>query len=613
MTAGQRISLQSPSHPWRVPAFPLLGLYLTLGAVAFTLLASLVLPKSFALATIGDTLQFGLEAAAAILAFQNALRARSKVRVFWMLVSLGALMWLSSQLIWSVYELWFRVSAPDSPIGDTLLFLKLVPFAAAAALEPDKTRDQRFRTFGLVDLSILIVATLYLFAFFVYSYRLLPGATAIYNYHFSVAQAISNHLFVIVTAVAFIRTSGSGRKIFGIYLFAALSYALGSDLSNSAIDLGRYYTGSLYDVPLVASMAGLVWLCLAGRPLWSTGDLEVGSEVLDAAGTHSRFALASSPLAMLVTLSAPAIGLWLLATNATSDILFTFRLQLTLVTIFFLTLLLSFKQDVLSASLLGSLQHLSNTYSSIDRFRGHLLQSEKLTTLGELVASASRQIAEAMTQIQEQAVAITSRSDVESRSGVLAAKIGQYALRTDALAESMQRFAQETPLQLAPVDVKPLLESALHLSRIGKQPNLRIELQEEGPAPPVLADSSQLLHVFLQILSNAIDALQEVGGGELAISIRPCDPQVCIQFADSGPGIKFPEHVFEPFFTTKPVGKGTGLGLSTCYGIIRQHNGDITCGNRLEGGAYFTIFLPAALSQTLPGGESSTVGVESNA
>ena len=160
----------------------------------------------------------------------------------------------------------------------------------------------------------------------------------------------------------------------------------------------------------------------------------------------------------------------------------------------------------------------------------------------------------------------------------------------------MQRFAQETPLQLAAVEVKPLLESALHLSRINKLPDLRVEVLEEGPCPAVLGDSSQLLHVFLQIISNAIDALQEVGGGELTIHIRPCEPQVCIQFADTGPGIRHPEHVFEPFFTTKPVGKGTGLGLSTCYGIIRQHDGDISCGNRLEGGAHFTIFLPSISS-----------------
>jgi len=229
--------------------------------------------------------------------------------------------------------------------------------------------------------------------------------------------------------------------------------------------------------------------------------------------------------------------------------------------------------------------------------KGHLLQTEKLTALGELVATASRQISSSMTQIQEQTSSIISRSQDESRCASLASKISQYALRTDALAESLQRFAQETPLELSSIEVKPLLESALHLSRIAKHPNLRVDLREEGLVSPVLGDSSQLLHVFLQILSNAADALQEAGGGQLDISIRACDPQICIQFADNGPGIKHPERVFEPFFTTKPIGKGTGLGLSTCYGIVRQHNGDISCGNRLEGGAFFTIFLPSAPSQ----------------
>jgi two-component system NtrC family sensor kinase len=285
--------------------------------------------------------------------------------------------------------------------------------------------------------------------------------------------------------------------------------------------------------------------------------------------------------------------MWLLTAYPRHDKLFSFRLDITLLTIFLLTLLLSIKQDFLSANLFGSLRHLSHTYSSIERFKDHLVQGDKLASLGELVASVAEQIRKAMTVIRQQAALITSRSHWESRSSSLAGKIGQYAERTDALVENMQRFAQETPLQLAPVEVKPLVESALHLSRIDKLQNVLVRLEAEPVCPPVLADSSQLLHVFLQIISNAMDALDEVGGGELVISIRPCEPQVCIQFSDTGPGLRHPEHAFEPFYTTKPVGKGTGLGLSTCYGIIRQHEGDITCGNRLEGGAYFTIFVPA--------------------
>jgi signal transduction histidine kinase len=529
------------------------------------------------------------------------LRSQAQVRAFWFLLFIGAAMWLASLLIWSTHELWFHLAVPDVPLADTFLFVGLVPMVAATALEPQRAHDSRFRSFGLLDLSVLILYSLYLFAFFVYAYRLLPGDLGIYNHNFNVADAIGNQLFAVATGVAFFRERGRWRPIYRIFFLSAAAYALASDLINVAIDTGDYYTGSLYDVPLVAAMGGFVCVCLAGRPLLQPAPVAREREGVQQR-TSRGFTFLSSNLAMLVTLSTPAIGLWLLTTYSPHDRLFAFRLDITLLTIFLLTLLLSIKQDFLSANLFGSLRHLSNTYFSIDRFKDHLVQGDKLASLGELVASVADQIRKAMAMIREQAFLITSRSHGESRSRSLAGKIGQYAERTDALVENMQRFAQETPLQLAPVEVKPLLESALHLSRIDKLKNVRVELQAEAACPLVLADSSQLLHVFLQIISNAMDALEEVGGGELVISIRPCEPQVCIQFSDTGPGLRHPEHAFEPFFTTKPVGKGTGLGLSTCYGIIRQHEGDITCGNRLEGGAYFTIFVPAAVLRATDSG-----------
>jgi signal transduction histidine kinase len=577
-----------------------LGYLLTAVAVLLAFIAALVLPRGFQLALFSDLLRTGLVGAVTFLTVQNALRSQGQVRGFWFLLFVGAALWLAGLFVWSAEELWFRHTVPDVPLSDILLFVKLVPLVAATALEPQKAHDSRFRPFGLLDLSILMLYSLYLFAFFVYAYRLLPGAGGTYNHNFNVADAIGNQIFVVATGIAFFRERGAWRPVYRIFFLSSAGYALACDLINPAIDLGRYYAGSLYDVPLVAAMAGFVCLCLAGRPVLQPA-LAAGEGGREKQQTTRRFTFRSSQLAMLVTLSTPAIGMWLLTTYAPHDKLFSFRLDITLLTIFLLTLLLSIKQDFLSARLIGSLQHLSSTFSSIDRFKDHLVQGDKLASLGELVASVAEQIRKAMAIIREQVAVITSRAPGESRSGSLAGKIGQYAERTDALVEDMQRFAQETPLQLAPVEVQPLLENALHLSRINRLQNIRVQLEAEGTCPPVLADSSQLLHVFLQIISNAMDALEEVGGGELVISIRPCEPQVCIQFADTGPGIRHPEHAFEPFFTTKPVGKGTGLGLSTCYGIIRQHEGDITCGNRLEGGAYFTIFLPAA---TLPPVES---------
>ena len=592
MKSGHNESVSAAQPAWLANRPLLYGYCLTAFVVLLSLVAALVLPNGTQLSLLGDVLQVGLVGLFAVLALQNMIRSEAQVRAFWFLLFIGAGMWLASQLIWSTHELWFHQPIPDVPLADIFLFVGLVPLVVSTALEPERTHDSRFRSFGLLDLSILILYSLYLFAFFVYAYRLLPGAMGAYNHNFNVAATIGNQLFVIATGVAFYRERGAWRPVYRIFFFSAAAFALTTDLINVEIDLGGYYTGSLYDVPLVGSLSGFVCVCLAGRPLRQSG-AEKDKREAGRQRSIRGLTFLSSNLAMLVTLSTPAIGLWLLAAYPHHDKLFSFRLDITLLTIFLLTLLLSIKQDFLGANLFGSLRQLSDTYSSIERFKDHLVQGDKLASLGELVASVAEQIRKAMTAIRVQASLITSRSPGESRSSSLAGKIGQYAERTDALVEDMQRFAQETPLQLAPAEVKPLLESALHLSRIDKLQNVVVRIEADAACPPVLADSSQLLHVFLQIISNAMDALEEAGGGELVISIRPCEPQVCIQFSDTGPGLQHPEHAFEPFFTTKPVGKGTGLGLSTCYGIIRQHEGDITCGNRLEGGAYFTIFVPA--------------------
>jgi signal transduction histidine kinase len=129
-------------------------------------------------------------------------------------------------------------------------------------------------------------------------------------------------------------------------------------------------------------------------------------------------------------------------------------------------------------------------------------------------------------------------------------------------------------------------------------PKIRVDLTQDGNCQRIRGDSGHLLLVFLQLISNAIDALEEVGGGTLDITLCPNGSQLMLDFADSGPGLKEPRRVFDPFYTTKPVGKGTGLGLSTCYGIIQQHDGEISCHNRPEGGAVFTILLPVAPEPT---------------
>src|ERR1035438_5325886 len=116
----------------------------------------------------------------------------------------------------------------------------------------------------------------------------------------------------------------------------------------------------------------------------------------------------------------------------------------------------------------------------------------------------------------------------------------------------------------------------------------------------VVADPHQIEQVFLNIINNAVDAILETGRtGKLRIRISSVGGHVCTQFTDDGAGIKDAKRIFDPFYTTKSVGKGTGLGLSICYGIVKEHGGDITANNAPEGGAVIEVRLPAVASANI--------------
>jgi two-component system NtrC family sensor kinase len=123
---------------------------------------------------------------------------------------------------------------------------------------------------------------------------------------------------------------------------------------------------------------------------------------------------------------------------------------------------------------------------------------------------------------------------------------------------------------------------------------VRIETSIEPHLPRVWGDGHQLFQAFVQIVENALDALEEAGGGLLQVSAHIQEEEVVVQFSDSGPGMKEPHRVFDPFYTTKPIGKGIGLGLSAVYGVVQDHQGQITCQNKPEGGAVFVLRLPVA-------------------
>jgi two-component system NtrC family sensor kinase len=124
--------------------------------------------------------------------------------------------------------------------------------------------------------------------------------------------------------------------------------------------------------------------------------------------------------------------------------------------------------------------------------------------------------------------------------------------------------------------------------------NIRMETDLEPGLPRIWGNANRLFQVFTHIAENAIESLEEKKGGSLYLRLRRDASELVLEFSDSGAGIREPERVFDPFYTTKPIGSGAGLGLSACYGILQEHGGEISCGNREEGGAVFTVRLPIA-------------------
>lgn len=165
--------------------------------------------------------------------------------------------------------------------------------------------------------------------------------------------------------------------------------------------------------------------------------------------------------------------------------------------------------------------------------------------------------------------------------------------RCRKIVTNLLQFARQQEPHVEPVELNALVEQVLQLRKYDLQTkNIRIVRHFDPSSPVVIADGDKLQQVVLNLLNNAHDAVTEAGrAGTIWVRTKADGDRVTLEFLDDGPGFKDPERAFEPFYTTKEVGKGTGLGLSVCYGIVREHQGEITAENWLKG-ARVTVTLP---------------------
>jgi PAS domain S-box-containing protein len=234
-------------------------------------------------------------------------------------------------------------------------------------------------------------------------------------------------------------------------------------------------------------------------------------------------------------------------------------------------------------------------YEHLSQTQEQLLQSEKMSAVGQLISGVAHELNNPLTAILGYAQLLETESQTD-RARDFTNKIFRQAQRTHRVVQNLLSFARQRKPEKEQVDVRRVMDDALTLRDYDlKLNNIVVEREFSQSVAPVVADAHQLEQVFLNIINNAADAMLEAGrAGRLRVRVASEGGKVAIEIHDNGPGLKDTKRIFDPFYTTKQVGKGTGLGLSICYGIVKEHGGEITAFNHPQGGAVFRVLLPAA-------------------
>jgi len=225
-----------------------------------------------------------------------------------------------------------------------------------------------------------------------------------------------------------------------------------------------------------------------------------------------------------------------------------------------------------------------------------LMHAEKMAAVGQLVSGVAHEVNNPLTAILGFADLLMDNPELPDSARKDLRVILQEAQRTKQIVQNLLSFARQMPPQWKPVHLNPILKRTIQLRAYDfHSRGVAIVENYDDALPLVMGDSQQLQQVFLNILNNAYDAVKESAPGpRIEIHSSRRGDFIEVSFRDNGHGVSQPERIFDPFFTTKQVGEGTGLGLSICYGIVKEHGGEIFCANNPdEAGATFTVRFPA--------------------
>jgi len=553
------------------------------GVLLVYLAVSLSLGSGFALTAFADFVQGVLCLAVVVIAVRNAIRKQDASRIFWILMAVGYFAWWINEACWFYYEVVLRADVPDPFFGDILLFFHIVPFMAALAVRPHKEGSLQRRIFA-TDSALILLWWLFLYIYIVIPWQYVYSDLATASFYYNLLYLAENGTWIILTALLALRAEGAWRRIYLAFLAPAIVGIAASQEIDLALLQNKYYSGSLYDIPFILTVALQVW-CLQWASRQDDRERQVSTPVVDS--TASR-------VASIAGLSLAGFA-WYAYAHPRYAALSEFRLELSLVAVVVLGSVSVIRQRFADRERSRLYRDARENYENLRRLQEQVVRSEKMVALGELVGGAAHQINNPLTAILGYAELMEHEPSLE-KSNEYAKKISQQVRRTKELVQNLLRFAQRTDATKKLLDLNTVVQNTLQLRNMDKSTKKSVAYQTElDPALPLVwGNGAELMDVCFNLLSNAADALKETGGGSIIVRTRSQQGIVRLEVVDDGPGMLEPRRVFDPFYTTKISTKGSGLGLSVCYGIIRDHQGEIHAENLEGGGARFVVQLPIA-------------------
>ena len=552
-----------------------------LACLAVLVAAALLWRQSFRLTALSDIIQCLLLMSGSLAFLMRAGSAKGRMRLFWSLMTIGLALWLTYQFLWTYIELYQHAEVPDIFSGDIIIFIHIVPFIAALALRPHLPRDQYAARLGQLDFVLLFVWWLYLYVLLVMAWQYATPDQAHYSNNLNAVYLVEKIFFLAALAFCWTQSRDRWRAFYANLFGASLLYATSSYIANWAISRSVYYSGSLYDIPLVASMTWFTWIGLSK---------EIDEPETQTARTSTTYGVWVARCGMIAAFSLPLFGAWALSDTVLPAPVRNFRITLTLMAALAMGAMVLIRQRLLDRQLNRLLADSRESFENLKRLQAQILQSEKMASIGQLVGGAAHELNNPITAMLGYSDLLLG-TKLTPEQQTLANQISQHTRQTKSLVANLLTFARRAPTTKSLVDLNTLVRTAVKLTE-PQWRSLKIEVTTDldPNLPKLMGDSNQLLQLCLQILGNSFHSLHQHCGTKLTLITQQAAGSCLLSTVE---GAATGEIRAETTAVAASTQDSTDpLGLIACRAIVDEHHGKISAQRSSNGNFTVRLELP---------------------